>query len=294
MVRLGRIGIWSRQLRFGDPARSADAAAEVEALGYGAIWLPGGAAESYFPLASALLAATRTCTVASGILSVWTNPPDQVAAAHARLSAAHPGRALLGLGVSHAHLVETQTGRRYEHPLSVMRTYLDDLNATGAPPARDELVLAALGPRMLALSRDRSLGAHPYFVSPAHTSLARDVLGPGPLLAPEQAVVLETDPSRARALARGHMETYLRAPNYVKNLLRIGYDATDIADGGSDRLVDAIVAWGDTEAVRRRIDEHFAAGADHVCLQVITTDREALPLAEWRTLSAALGLTAGI
>ncbi len=293
MTRLGRIGIWSRQLRYGEAERSVEAAAELEALGYGAVWMPGGAARDYFPLARKMVGATHGLTVASGILSVWTNSPDDVAEAHTRMRRDHPGRTLLGLGVSHAHLVEAQTGQRYEHPLAVMRSYLGDLAATGRPVPRDELVLAALGPRMLALSRDRSLGAHPYFVSPDHTRMARSVLGSGPLLAPEQAVVLEVDPERARTLARGHMETYLRAPNYTNNLLRIGFAPEDLRHGGSDRLVDAIVAWGDAAAVRRRIDEHFDAGADHVCLQVITADRDALPLAEWRTLADALELRPG-
>ena len=282
---LGRIGVWSAQLRRGDRGRALDAVAELDRLGYGTIWLPGGSGAEFFSLADACLAATRGIVVASGILSVWTNGAPDVAAAHAALAQRYPGRILLGLGVSHPHLVERETGRRFEHPVAVMRDYLDALAATATGVPRDELVLAALGPRMLALARDRAWGAHPYFVTPEHTRLARFVLGPGPLLAPEQAVVLETDPDRARALARRHMAMYLRAPNYTNNLLRLGFSEGDFADGGSDRLVDAVVAWGDVAAIGRRIEEHLAVGADHVCIQVIAADPDALPLAEWQTLA---------
>ena len=259
-----------------------------KSLGYGAIWMPGGSGADFFPRAEAFIDATSRTAVASGILSVWTNPAPGVAAARASIAARHPGRFLLGLGVSHAHRVEQETGRRYEHVLDVMRTYLDELAASANPVPRDELVLAALGPRMLALSSDRSSGAHPYFVSAEHTRYARTILGPGPLLAPEQAVVLETDPDRARAIARRHTTYYLRAPNYVNNLLRTGFTEDDVRGDGSDRLVDAIVAWGDPAVIRMRIAEHFAAGADHVCVQVVPADADAMPLAEWRTLAPAL------
>jgi probable F420-dependent oxidoreductase len=195
---------------------------------------------------------------------------------------------LLGLGVSHAHLVERQTGRRFEHPVAVVRDYLEALAAAPTPVPREELVLAALGPRMLALARDATWGAHPYFVTPEHTRLARFVLGPDRLLAPEQAVVLETDPGRARAIARRHVEFYLRVPNYTSNLRRLGFAEADFANVGSERLVDAIVAWGDLDAIRRRVEAHLAAGADHVCLQVLTAEPDPLPLTEWRTLAGLI------
>lgn len=287
-VTLGRIGIWSSQLRRGDRARARDAVVELESLGYGTVWMPAGSGPEFFAVAEEQLAATHRITVASGILSVWTDPAAEVSSARASLTARFPGRFLLGLGVSHPHIVERQTGRRFEHPVAVMARYLDELAGAPAPVPRDELVLAALGPRMLALARDRSWGAHPYLVTPDHTRLARFVLGPGRLLAPEQAVVLETDPARARAIARRHVAFYLRAPNYVNNLVRLGFGESDFAGEGSERLVDAIVAWGNLDAIRRRIEEHLAAGADHVCLQVLSADAEALPLAEWRVLAALL------
>jgi probable F420-dependent oxidoreductase len=287
-IVLGRIGVWSGPLRRGDRAQSRDAVAELDALGYGTIWMPGGSGTEFFAIADEFLAATGRIAVASGILSVWTNPAVEVAAARASLASRYPGRFLLGLGVSHAPRVERETGLRFEHPVAVMRDYLDALSATPNPVPREDLVLAALGPRMLELSRDHSWGAHPYFATVEHTRIARFVLGPGRLLAPEQAVVLETDPARARAIARLHTAYYLAAPNYTNNLRRLGFVESDIAGGGSDRLVDAVVAWGDVEAIARRIGEHLAAGADHVCIQVLTDQPDALPREEWRTLAALL------
>ncbi len=297
---LGPLALLRRQPRPG-PKRAVEVAhrdpilrrhpkaAELDRLGYGTIWLPGGSGAESLSLVDACLAAIRRIVVASGILSVWTNGAPDVAATHAALARRYPGRILLGLGVSHPHLVEQETGHRFEHPVAVMRRYLAALGATATDAPRDELVLAALGPRMLALARDRVWGAHPYFVTPEHTRLARFVLGPGRLLAPEQAVVLETDPDRARAIARRHVAMYLRAPNYTNNLLRLGFREGDCASDGSDRLVDAVVAWGDVAAIGRRIEEHLVAGADHVCLQVIAAAPDALPLAEWRTLAAFIG-----
>ncbi len=284
-VNLGRIGVWSGQLRRGDPERTRDAVPELESLGYGAVWMPGGAAGTFFELAGDLLASTTHLVVASGILSVWTNPAADVARGTAALEARTPDRFLLGLGVSHPHIVERQTAQRFEHPVAVMRRYLDDLARSDAPVARDRLALAALGPRMLELSRDRTWGAHPYLVPPEHTRIARFVLGQGRLLAPEQAVVLETDPGRARAIARRHLSTYLQASNYVNNWRRLGFGPDDVEGDGSDRLVDALVAWGDLDAIRARVDAHFAAGADHVCLQALEEDAAVLPMASWRRLA---------
>ncbi len=174
---------------------------------------------------------------------------------------------------------------RYVRPYTRMVEYLDALDAAPNPVPVPERALAALGPRMLELARDRSAGAHPYLVTPEHTREARTALGQGPLLAPEQAVVLETDPARARAIARQHLSRYLQAPNYVNNWLRLGFTQADVADGGSDRLVDALVAWGDLDAIRQRIQEHQRAGADHVCIQALAADPLALPLAQWRALA---------
>jgi probable F420-dependent oxidoreductase len=281
MVDVGSVGIWSVGLRNDDPEAAGEireAAAELEELGYGAIWLGGSPGLQH---AVPLLEATSRIVVATGILNIWQYDPAGVAERQKSLSAAHPGRFLLGLGASHARAVEG-----YHKPYSAMVEYLDGLDAAGAPSA--ERVLAALGPRMLELSRDRTAGAHPYLVTPEHTATARGILGPGPLLAPEVKVVLETDAERARATARRHLDFYLELPNYTNNLLRLGFTEDDFADGGSDRLVDATVAWGDVEAARRRVAEHRDAGADHAVLQVLTDDPAGLPRAQWRELAAAL------
>jgi probable F420-dependent oxidoreductase len=235
-----------------------------------------------------LLSATERITVATGIVSIWTHPPKQTAALHARLTAEFPERLLLGLGVSHAPAVEG-AGGTYRRPLSEMIGYLDVLDAADPPVPREERVIAALAPRMLALARERALGSHPYLVSPEHTRLAREALGPAGLLAPEQTVVLEEDPDTARAVAREWLARYLQLPNYTDNLVRLGFDPADIENGGSDRLVDELVAWGGVEQVRARVDAQHAAGADHVAVQVVTSDPERLPREEWRRIAAALG-----
>lgn len=288
-MELGRIGIWSRHL-WGERASVMEAAAELEDLGYGALWFPN--APRTFERARDLLDATRRIVVAPGIASIWTHTAADAAAAHHALTQAHPGRFLLGLGVSHAHLVDREEPGRYSRPLTKMREYLDSLDAAPTPVPIEQRILAALGPRMLELARNRSAGAHPYLGTVEHTRRAREVLGPGPLLAPELAVVLETDPSRARAIAREHLTFYLQAPNYTNNWLKLGFTLDDLAAGGSDRLVDEVVAWGATDAIRERITEHHRAGADHVCLQVLTPAAAELPIGGWRTLAAALSLRA--
>jgi probable F420-dependent oxidoreductase len=287
-MRLGRVGIWSRELRNGDPAEVADSAAELDELGYGAIWMPGGNGRTFFDVVHGQLAATSRIVVASGILNVWTNPPAQVTADHAAVTAAYPDRFLLGLGVSHAHIVEKLTDRRYERPLEVMRTYLDELDAGRPTVPASERVVAALGPGMLRISAKRSLGAHPYFVNTEHTRQARAILGPSVLLAPEQAVVLDEDADRAREVARGHLAVYLQLPNYANNLLRCGFGPEDLADGGSERLLEAVVARGGVEAAVGRIREHLEAGADHVCVQVLSATEGTLPRREWQVLAGAL------
>jgi probable F420-dependent oxidoreductase len=287
-VQVGRLGLWSPQLRSGDPKEVADAAAEVEGLGYGAIWIPGGAGGDVFGAVSRLLDATQRIAVATGILNVWMHRPAETAARHAEIAATHPGRFLLGLGISHAPLVDRDTPGRYQRPLEVMVEYLDGLDEATPPVPKGERALAALGPRMLTLARERTAGAHPYLVTPEHTQQARAVLGDGPLLAPEQGVVVEPDAGRARQTARAHLSVYLRLPNYTNNFLRLGFGPDDLAAGGSDRLVDAIVAWGDTAAIRARVQAHHDAGADHVCLQVLTGDQHALPYQQWRELAATL------
>src|SRR3954471_2521547 len=281
-MRLAGVGIWSPQLRYHeDEGEIRDAAAELEELGYAALWIPGGAGGPVFDAAGVLLRATREVAVATGILNVWRHDPEQAAAERAQLDDAYEGRFLLGLGISHARLIE-----QYEKPLTTMRGYLDSLDVAAPPVPKEERVLAALGPRMLELARDRSAGAHPYLVTTEHTRRAREILGAAPLLAPELGVVLESDEQRARQVARGHLERYMQLPNYVNNWRRLGFGDEDLASGGSDRLVDALIAWGDVEAIAERIEEHFDAGADHVCIQVLRSpDAGDLPRDEWREIS---------
>ncbi|MEU5610325.1 LLM class F420-dependent oxidoreductase [Streptomyces sparsogenes] len=283
---LGRTGIWTAALRATDPARHGvirDAAAELEQLGFPALWLGGSPSPDQ---AAVLLDATSRITVATGILSIWAHDAAEVAERHAALEAAHGGRFLLGLGVSHSHMAKD-----YARPYTAMREYLDALDAAPTPVPASRRVLAALGPKMLKLSRDRAAGAHPYLVTAEFTAEAREILGPVPLLAPELKVVLEPDVDRARAIARDYLAVYLPMANYTNNLLRLGFTEDDFRDGGSDRLVDSVFALGDAEAVRRRVDEFLAAGADHLAVQVVTTDTmNNIPLAEWRTLAEALPL----
>jgi probable F420-dependent oxidoreductase len=277
---LGRIGIWSMELRFGDRDQRVEAAAELDELGYGALWIPGGFDDAVLGDVADLLAATRRATVATGIVNIWKQTPSDVAGWWLGRPAAEQSRTMLGVGVSHAPLI----GSSYANPLGTMARYLDGLDAAGLPV--EARCLAALGPKMLDLARDRSAGAHPYLVSPDHTARARERLGPAALLAPEQGVVLETDPTRARDIARRALAPYLAFPNYVNNWRRLGFSDEDVA--GSDRLIDAIFAWGDLDQIARRVGEHHAAGADHVCLQVLHAGGPAPPRQAWRELAAAL------
>lgn len=271
-----------------DPARRAEAlevAAEVEELGFGRLWLSGGFGDGIDPVFGDLLRATSTLGIASGIVTIWTSSPEQSAAATAEFAAAHPGRFLLGLGNSHAPLVEG-AGQDYSKPYSRTVEYVDALDALGDPA--QGRVLAALGPKMLELARDRARGAHPYFTTPEHTAFAREVLGSGPLLAPEVAVVLEADAEVARGIARGYMDMYLQLPNYTNNLRRFGWEDDDLLHGGSDRLVDTLIPWGSLEQVVSGLGEHAAAGADEIAVQVLTGDGATFPRRQFRELAAAL------
>ena len=285
-TRLGGLGIWSGELRYGDAGEAAEAAAELESLGYTAAWIPDVGGDLWTPLAN-LLGATSTMTIATGILNVWMHTPEETAAQHAQLTAAHGRRWLAGLGISHRPLVDRmKEPGAYEKPLEVMRAYLDGLDAAVAPLAPEQRCLAALGPKMLELARARTAGTHPYLVTPELTAKARAGVGPDGLVASEQAVVLEADPSTARQIARTHLAGYLRLPNYSNNWKRQGFTDEDLADGGSDRLVDALVMWGDEAAVQTRIQAHRDAGADHVCLQVLSAAAQgALPREGWRRLA---------
>jgi probable F420-dependent oxidoreductase len=286
MIEITGTGIWSTGLRYGEPAPAAEAAAELEELGYTALWVPdvGG---DVFGVVEGLMAATRTTTIATGILNLWMHPAEETAAAHDRLTAAHGDRFLLGIGVSHAALIDSTEPGRYRQPLAAMSEFLDGLDSASTPLAPSRRVLAALGPKMLELAQRRAAGTHPYNVTPEHTAIAREAVGPSKLVLPEQAVALTTDPVLARKLGRDHLAHYMALPNYTNNLRRLGFSDADFATGGSDRLVDALVAWGDDAAIEARVRQHRDAGADHVCIQVLS-EEGLFPLQEWRELAPAL------
>ena len=282
--RLGKIGIWSMELRFGARAEALDATAELDELGFGAIWVPGGIGGDILGDLAQLRDAAKNITLCSGILNIWKHTPQEVGTWWRAQSPAQQSRILLGLGVSHGPII----GENYGKPLTVMRNFLDGLAAENVPSSA--LCLAALRPKMLELSRDRTLGAHPYLVTPEHTAMARKVLGPDALLAPEQGVILDTNPETARAAARVVIGHYGRLPNYVNSWLALGFSQEDI-DSASNRLVDALFAWGSPAQIAARVQEHLAAGADHVCVQLITgAERPTVSAARpgWRTLAAAL------
>jgi probable F420-dependent oxidoreductase len=289
---VGRVGIWTGTLDIQPAAQAREAALEVEALGYGALWIPEAVGREVTTHAAVLLSATSRLVVATGVANVFLRQPAAAAAAQRLLADDSGGRFLLGLGVSHAPMVEGLLGQTWDKPVSRMAAYLDAMDhafsVSPAPAEAPPRVLAALGPRMLALAADKAWGAHTYFVPVEHTPVAREHLGEGPMLLVEQAAVLSTDPVAARAAARKHMAIYLTLPNYVNNLRRLGWDDDDLGGGGSDELVDAVVVWGDEAAVAGRVAEHHAAGADHVCVQVIEDDMTALPLPAWRSLAPAL------
>jgi probable F420-dependent oxidoreductase len=291
-MKLGPIGIWTSTLDAQPAAKAQEAARELEHLGYAAIWFGESVRREAFSNAGILLAATSGIVIATGIANIYARDALTMSAGQKTLAEAYPGRFLLGVGVSHQPNVEEVRGHTYGKPVATMRAYLEAMAKAPyqsvEPPEKPAMVLAALGPNMLKLAAEKTDGAHPYFVPVEHTRQAREVLGPKALLAPEQAVVLETSPDKARAIARGHTQHYLRLPNYVNNLARLGYTEDDVAGAGSDRLVDDIVAWGDLDLVVSRIRAHFEAGADHVCVQVIAEDQRALPMDEWRVLAERL------
>ena len=276
-MNIGTIGIWTSFRPFGIE-RAGEAAKLAEQLGYGAWWVGGS---PHVPAIRPILAATSTLTAATGILNVWANDPAETAAQDAELRAEFPDRFVLGIGIGHPEATSD-----YRRPLTAMRGFLDGLDASAAPPPAAERCLAALRPRMLELARERSAGAHTYFVPVEHTRIARERLGPGALLAPELACVVETDPERARAVARGYAKLYLGLSNYTNNLLDLGYTEADIAEGGSDRLIDAVVPHGSAEEIAEVVRAHLEAGADHVCLQPL--GEEGIPRESWTALARAL------
>jgi probable F420-dependent oxidoreductase len=289
--RIGRVGVWLGPIGLAPAKDERAAIARIEELGYGVAWFGEGPANrEALSHGALLLAASQRLLVATGIASIWARDAAAAINGANTLNEAYDERFLLGLGVSHAPIVASR-GHEYDKPLTAMRTYLDAIdNHTYRAPSPEHpspIVLAALRPKMLELARERTAGAHPYFVPPSHTAKARAILGPLPVLAPEQAVVLETDPARAREIGRRHMAAYLTLPNYVNNLRALGYGDADFADGGSDQLVDAIVAWGDEEAIAGRVHEHLEAGADHVAIQAYS-DRADASLAQLERLAPAL------
>ena len=285
-MKLTGAGIWSGGLRYGDAGSIADAAAELDDLGFEAIWIPdvGG---DVFGAVEVLLRAAPRIAVATGILNIWMHEPAEVAARRVAWSADWQRRFLLGLGVSHQPLIDHGNPGRYTKPYSKMVEYLDGLDQAEAPYPVDARVLAALRPKMLGLAHDRAAGIHPYFVPAEHIAKARETLGPESLIAVELAVVIDTEPTTARETARRHTAVYVNLPNYTNNLRDFGFADDDFADRGSDRLVDAIVAWGNVDTIEQRVAAMRDAGADHVCVQVIRPDDE-LPRDEWRELAPAL------
>jgi probable F420-dependent oxidoreductase len=278
---LGRVGIWWSGSWHAED-RDLNVAQELEALGYGTLWSSGGFEAGLLPRFGELLAATERVAVASGIQSIWVGEPADIAPAVLDLEDRFNGRFLFGIGASHSVIVQD-----YTRPYSRMVEYLDALDALARPVPRDRRVLAALGPRMLELAATRAAGAHPYFVPAEHTAFAREVLGPDPLLATEVAVVLETDRTAALALARQYASIYLPLPNYANNLRRFGYTDDDFAGGGSDRIIEAVIPWGNAETIAERVRAHLDAGADHVCVQVVAGG-DGFPLSGYRELAAAL------
>ncbi len=279
-TEIGRLGVWASL----DGLSAPDAAAfaqRLEAWGYSALWIPEAVGRDPFSLIGYLAAKTETLVFATGIANIYARDPMTMKSVHKALGELAPGRFVLGLGVSHEHLVKRVRGHDYTKPLSTMRSYLDSMEAAlymGAQPAEEApIVLAALRDKMLGLAASRTRGAHPYLVPPAHTARAREVMGPDAWLCPEQMVLLETDPEKARAVARANLNVYIGLPNYQNNIKQFGFTDEDFADGGSDHLVDEIIAWGDESTIRARIQAHWDAGADHVCIQAFRSDGKPTP-----------------
>ncbi|MER7546280.1 LLM class F420-dependent oxidoreductase [Spirillospora sp. NPDC127506] len=258
-IELGRLGVWRPWSMLDE-----DLAKDIEDLGYGAVWI-GGSPRGDLKIAERLLAATDRLVIATGVVNMWATPAEEVAASYHRLGGAYGGRFLLGAGIGHP-----EATREYRSPYETIVRYLDDLDAAGVPASGR--VLAALGPKVLRLAAERTAGAHPYFTTPEHTREARETLGAGPLLVPEQKVVLDTDAGRARALARETARRYLGLRNYVNNVKRLGFTDEDVAGSGSDALVDALIAHGDAAALAARVAAHLDAGADQVAVQVLGED----------------------
>jgi probable F420-dependent oxidoreductase len=275
LSRLGKLGVWTWLDSLGAP-EAAEVARRLETWGYSVLWLPEAVGRDPFALIGFLGAGTSRLVFATGIANLYARDPMTMNALRLTLGELTGGRFVLGIGVSHAHLVTGVRKHTYGRPISTMRAYLEAMKGkpymAPLPPSEPPVLLAALRPRMLRLAKELAQGAHPYFVPPEHTARARETLGKGPWLAPEQMVLRETDRDKARTIARNAMRIYLGLPNYQNNLRWLGYDDHDLQNGGSDRLVDAIVCWGDEKAIASRIQAHLDAGADHVCIQPLRPD----------------------
>jgi probable F420-dependent oxidoreductase len=280
MTTLGRLGVWTHVDSMAAP-QAAAYAKRIEDWGYGAIWLPEAVGRDPFVTITYLSQHTQRVTLATGIANIYARDPMTMNALRLSVGEMTGNRFVLGLGVSHGHLVAGIRGHEYGKPVTTMRNYLDGMGKAlfmAAKPSEDvPIVLAALRPKMLELAAERTAGAHPYFVTPDHTERAREILGKGKILAPEQKVLLCTDATKARAVARAAMKIYAGLPNYQNNLKWLGWGDSDFGGDISDRLVDAIVAWGDEGAIRKRIQAHWDAGADHVCIQPLNPDNPLLP-----------------
>ena len=289
-VNLGRIGLWAADFDLQPMSKAQEAIAAVEEMGYGAVWVPEAVLREPFASSALLLSATKKMVLATGIASLHARTAQTMQAGWKTLTEAFPDRFLLGIGVSHAPMVQGVHKANYDKPYSTMVEYLDAMDAgiyfAAAPTTAPQRVLAALGPKMLKLAAERGAGAHPYFTPVEHTAFARETMGAGALLAPEVAVVLETDATKAREIARKYMTTYTRLPNYANNLKRFGFTEDEITKQ-EDRLVDAIVAWGSIDTVTAAVKSHLDAGADHVCIQVLTDKPGTLPMREWQDLADA-------
>jgi probable F420-dependent oxidoreductase len=274
-MKIGTLGVWATTENMIAPEAAAFAK-RVEGWGYGALWLPEAVGRNVLVHSAWLLANTTSLVVATGIANIYARDAMAMAAGQLTLAEQSGGRFLLGLGVSHAPLVEGVRGHTFEKPIGKMRHYLEAMTKvqyiSPRPAERPLTLVAALGPQMLALTAELADGAHPYNVTPEHTAEARAALGPDKWLCPEQMVLLESDPAVARAAGRKILAIYLALPNYRNNLARIGFSGEDLEGGGSDRLIDALIAWGDEDAIRRRIQAHWDAGADHVCIQSVPGD----------------------
>ncbi len=270
-MKLGRLGVWYSTDKL-NGAQLADLLRTIEGAGYSAFWYPESRGFESMSLAAYLLSKSNKLVIGSSIANIYARDPFTAQRAMVSLNNLYGGRFILGLGVSHIPMVEGLRGHRYDKPLGAMRAYLEGVHK-GLPAGEEPPVMvAALGPKMLALSAEKSRGAVPYNVTPKHTAQAAAILGPGKTLAVEQKITLETDPVRARALGRKELSRYMVLPNYRNNWLREGFSEADLADGGSDRFIDAMVLWGDAETIKKGLRAHFTAGATHVCLQPVHDD----------------------